>query len=132
MTKNGCLYALHCLQVVEKAKGQEVYDELVKYLHMVRKKHKDSKIDTELVYAYAKTHQIGALEDFINATHQANLQACGDRCAGARTRVCVCRSVALGFASILKHKRYFRARLRVGMFCAYSSMHPLWVCPRLE
>jgi len=68
--------------VVEKAKGQEVYDELVKYLLMVRKKHKDSKIDTELVYAYAKTNQIGALEDFISATHQANLQACGDRCVG--------------------------------------------------
>ncbi|KAF5839265.1 clathrin heavy chain 2 [Dunaliella salina] len=66
-------------EVVEKAKGQEVYGELVKYLLMVRKKHKDSKIDTELVYAYAKTNQIGALEDFINATHQANLQACGDR-----------------------------------------------------
>mmetsp|Transcript_18521 Transcript_18521/g.52003 ORF Transcript_18521/g.52003 Transcript_18521/m.52003 type:complete len:1694 (+) Transcript_18521:108-5189(+) len=66
-------------EVVEKAKGQEVYGELVKYLLMVRKKHKDSKIDTELVYAYAKTNQIGALEDFISATHQANLQACGDR-----------------------------------------------------
>ena len=61
-----------------------MYDELVKYLLMVRKKHKDSKIDTELVYAYAKTKQIGALEEFISATHQANLQACGDRC------VCMC------------------------------------------
>lgn len=36
-------------------------------------------MDTELVYAYAKTGQMGPLEEFIGGTHQANLQACGDR-----------------------------------------------------
>lgn len=67
------------LMVVEKAKGAEVYEDLVKFLLMVRKKQKDAKVDTELVYAYAKTNQMGPLEEFINGTHQANLQACGDR-----------------------------------------------------
>lgn len=38
------------------------------------------QVDTELVYAYAKTSNMAALEEFISATHQANLQACGDRC----------------------------------------------------
>ena len=38
-------------------------------------------MDTELVYAYAKVGQTGQLEEFISGTHQANLQACGDRCA---------------------------------------------------
>jgi len=37
-------------------------------------------VDTELVYAYAKTDQIGPLEDFISSPHQANLQSVGDRC----------------------------------------------------
>jgi hypothetical protein len=32
------------VKVVEKAKGAQVYDELVKYLLMVRKKQKDSKV----------------------------------------------------------------------------------------
>lgn len=32
------------------------------------------------MYAYAKTQNMAALEEFISATHQANLQACGDRC----------------------------------------------------
>ncbi len=38
------------------------------------------QVDTELVYAYAKTNNMAALEEFISSTHQANLQACGDRC----------------------------------------------------
>ena len=53
----------------------------MKYLVMVRKKVKDSKVDTELVYAYARTSQLGPLEEFISGTHQANLQSVGDRCA---------------------------------------------------
>lgn len=73
------LHSWLVVQVVEAAKKVEVYEDLVKYLLMVRKKQKDSKVDTELVYAYAKTNQMGALEEFISATHQANLQACGDR-----------------------------------------------------
>ena len=50
------------------------YEDLVKYLLMVRKKAKDSKVDTELVYAYAKTKQLGPLEEFISSPNQANLQ----------------------------------------------------------
>ncbi|KXZ42859.1 hypothetical protein GPECTOR_114g310 [Gonium pectorale] len=66
--------------VTEAAKGSGCYDDLVKYLLMVRKRVKEAKVDTELVYAYAKTSNMAALEEFISATHQANLQACGDRC----------------------------------------------------
>lgn len=68
------------IAVTEAAKGTGCYDDLVKYLLMVRKKVKEPKVDTELVYAYAKTQNMAALEEFISATHQANLQACGDRC----------------------------------------------------
>lgn len=38
------------------------------------------QVDTELVYAYAKTGGIGPLEEFISGSHQANLQSVGDRC----------------------------------------------------
>ena len=38
------------------------------------------QVDTELVYAYAKTGEIGPLEEFISGSHQANLQSVGDRC----------------------------------------------------
>ena len=56
------------------------YEDLVKYLIMVRKKAKDSKVDTELVYAYAKTKQLGPLEEFISSPNQANLQVSFPSC----------------------------------------------------
>ena len=46
-------------QVTERAKTGEAYAELVKYLLMVRKKQKEPRVDTELVYAYAKVGQSG-------------------------------------------------------------------------
>ena len=55
------------------------YEDLVKYLLMVRKKIKEPKVDTELVYAYAKTNNLGEMDTFIHGSHQANLQAVGDR-----------------------------------------------------
>lgn len=67
-------------QLIDKSKVAECYEELVKYLLMARKTIKDSKVDTELVYAYARIEQLGALEEFISGKHQANLQLCGDRC----------------------------------------------------
>ena len=67
-------------EVIAKSEEAETFDDLVKYLLMVRKQLKDSKVDTELVYAYAKTNQLGPLEEFISGTHFANLQSAGDRC----------------------------------------------------
>ncbi len=34
-----------------------------------------AQVDTELVYAYAKTGDLGALEEFVSGAQQANLQA---------------------------------------------------------
>ena len=59
----------------------------MRYLLMVRKKQKEPRVDTELVYAYARVGLMGALQQFIASTHQANLQACGDRCAVDLERV---------------------------------------------
>jgi clathrin heavy chain len=67
-------------EVIAKANEAGQHDDLAKYLLMVRKKVKDPKVDTELVYAYAKNKDLGPLEEFITGTHLANLQAVGDRC----------------------------------------------------
>jgi len=71
---SGCTHktATTCVHVLLLQAGS--YEDLVKYLIMVRKKAKDSKVDTELVYAYAKTKQLGPLEEFISSPNQANLQ----------------------------------------------------------
>jgi hypothetical protein len=62
---------------------------------MVRKKVKEPKVDTEIMYAYAKTNNLGELDTFMHGTHQANLQAVGDRWGGGGGgwlvgMVCVC------------------------------------------
>ncbi|PSC73488.1 clathrin heavy chain [Micractinium conductrix] len=67
-------------EVIAKANEAGQHDDLAKYLLMVRKKVKDPKVDTELVYAYAKNKDLGPLEEFITGSHLANLQAVGDRC----------------------------------------------------
>jgi len=67
------------LEVIQAAEREENYEELVRYLTMARTKVKDSQIDGELVYAYAKTERLGEMEEFISGTNTANIQAVGDR-----------------------------------------------------
>ncbi|CAJ1416618.1 unnamed protein product [Effrenium voratum] len=67
------------LEVIQAAEREENYDELVRYLTMARTKVKDSQIDGELVYSYAKTERLGDMEEFISGTNTANIQAVGDR-----------------------------------------------------
>lgn len=49
---------------------------------MARKTIKDSKIDSELIYAYAKNgdRYLPDLEAFVSEPNQADAQKCGDRC----------------------------------------------------
>lgn len=66
--------------VIAEAKKSESYEDLVKYLKMVRAKVKEASVDTELAYSYAKIGQLGQLEEFIVSTPGINLQSVGDRC----------------------------------------------------
>lgn len=57
--------------------GQNVSDsweDLVRYLQMARKKSRESYIETELVYAYAKTNRLADLEEFISGPNHAQIQ----------------------------------------------------------
>eukprot|EP00118_Oscarella_pearsei_P024527 m.306251 g.306251 ORF g.306251 m.306251 type:complete len:1689 (+) comp41084_c0_seq1:100-5166(+) len=66
--------------VIETAKASGNFEDLVKYLQMARKKAKESSIDTELVFAYAKTARLAELEEFISGPNHAQIQQVGDRC----------------------------------------------------
>jgi hypothetical protein len=55
-------------------------------------------VDTELVYAYAKTGDLGALEEFISGAQQANLQARARR-ARPSSHACACSVLAVTGAS---------------------------------
>ena len=51
------------------------FDSLVRYLHIARKsKGPSSFVDTELVFALAKTNCLDELKEFISKVHKAELQ----------------------------------------------------------
>ena len=47
---------------------------------MARNKAKESFIETELVFAYAKTNRLADLEEFISGPNHANITQVADRC----------------------------------------------------
>uniref|UniRef100_J3NAM3 Clathrin heavy chain n=2 Tax=Oryza brachyantha TaxID=4533 RepID=J3NAM3_ORYBR len=71
--------ATHFLDVIRAAEEANVYDDLVKYLLMVRQKAREPKVDGELIFAYAKTDRLSDIEEFILMPNVANLQNVGDR-----------------------------------------------------
>jgi clathrin heavy chain len=66
-------------EVIDVASGVRAYEDLVKYLNMVRKKVKEAKVDSELIFAYAKLNRLDDIEEFIVTPNLANLQTVGDR-----------------------------------------------------
>uniref|UniRef100_A0A667XLR9 Clathrin, heavy chain b (Hc) n=1 Tax=Myripristis murdjan TaxID=586833 RepID=A0A667XLR9_9TELE len=56
------------------------WEDLVKFLLMARKKARESYVETELIFALAKTNRLAELEEFINGPNNAHIQQVGDRC----------------------------------------------------
>ncbi|KAF7816495.1 clathrin heavy chain 1 [Senna tora] len=71
--------ATQFLDVIHAAEDANVYHDLVRYLLMVRQKAKEPKVDSELIYAYAKIDRLSDIEEFILMPNVANLQNVGDR-----------------------------------------------------
>ena len=47
---------------------------------MARKKARESYVETELVFAYAKTNRLADLEEFISGPNNANIQQASNNC----------------------------------------------------
>lgn len=69
------------IEVVKKCTETNHWEDLVRYLQMARKKSRDSFIETELCFAYAKTNRLTDLEEFITEPNHAQIQQVGDRCS---------------------------------------------------
>jgi len=67
------------MEVIQVAEREENCEELVRFLKMARTKVKDQHIDSELLYAFAKTDNLPEMEEFVSGTTTANTQAIGDR-----------------------------------------------------
>nr|CAG4651561.1 EOG090X0064 [Triops cancriformis] len=68
------------LDVVATAHSSDSWEDLVRYLQMARKKTRESHIESELLYAYAKTNRLADLEEFLAGPNHADIQRIGDRC----------------------------------------------------
>ena len=71
--------ATEFLDVIRAAGQTGAFEDLVKYLLMVRRNVKEPKVDSELIYAYAKIDRLGEIEEFILQPNVANLPNVGDR-----------------------------------------------------
>jgi len=68
------------MEVVNVAGSSGNWEYLVKYLQMARKKARETFVETELIYAYAKTNRLAELEEFISGPNHAQILQVGDRC----------------------------------------------------
>jgi len=68
------------LQVISAAQNVDNYGDLVSYLKMARKDIKESALDTELIYALARTRKLAELEEFVAAPNVAKIDSIGERC----------------------------------------------------
>ena len=68
------------VMVCAEANEAEIWTELIPYLKMARKTMQENLVDTELIYAYAKTNNLTELEQFVSGPNVANIQSIGDRC----------------------------------------------------
>uniref|UniRef100_H3C638 Clathrin heavy chain n=2 Tax=Tetraodon nigroviridis TaxID=99883 RepID=H3C638_TETNG len=56
------------------------WEDLVKFLQTARKKARESYVETELIFALAKTNCLAELEEFIHGPNDAHIQQVDDRC----------------------------------------------------
>jgi len=68
------------VEVINATESADCYPELVAYLTMCRKKVKEAHLDSELIFAYAKSEDFAALEEFISAPNVGRIQDVAERC----------------------------------------------------
>ncbi|CAG8535423.1 3237_t:CDS:10 [Ambispora leptoticha] len=67
-------------EVIDISSRAGKYEDLVRYLQMCRKHVREPLVDSELLFAFAKTGRFHDLEEFLNGPNVAQIQAIGDRC----------------------------------------------------
>jgi len=66
--------------VISTAENVSSYEDLVSYLKMARKTIKESVLDTQFIYALARTNKLAELEEFVSIPNVAKIDQIGERC----------------------------------------------------
>lgn len=67
-------------EVIHVAGLAERYEDLVRFLQMARYQTREVVIDSELLFAFAKTNRLSDLENLLTGPNIAQVQSVGDRC----------------------------------------------------
>jgi clathrin heavy chain len=67
-------------EVIDISARAGKYEDLVRYLQMCRKKVREPQVDSELLFAYAKTERYHDIEEYLNSPNVAQIQVVGDKC----------------------------------------------------
>ncbi|KAG9319692.1 hypothetical protein KVV02_006937 [Mortierella alpina] len=68
------------VEVISIASRADKYEDLMRYLQMARKQSREPHIESELLFAYAKTGRLADMEEILNSPNTAQVQVIGDRC----------------------------------------------------
>ncbi|KAJ3294084.1 hypothetical protein HK104_003936 [Borealophlyctis nickersoniae] len=72
--------ATNYAEVIQVAERANKFEDLVRFLQMARKKIREPAVESELVFAFAKTGRLADLEEFISAPNIAVIGQVGERC----------------------------------------------------
>lgn len=75
------------------------WEDLVKFLQMARKKARESYVETELIFALAKTNRLAELEEFINGPNNAHIQQVRPETHKAQSRLLLVDSFSPVYSS---------------------------------
>jgi len=116
------------LNVIEAANQTNSWEELQEFLKMARTEGglKDPIVDTELIYAYAKSNHLAELEDFVASPNVAQIQVVGDRCFADE----MYEAAKLLFTSISNYGRLAEALVMLSQFQAAVDAAKKAMSPR--
>jgi len=104
------------------------WEDLVKFLQMARKKARESYVETELIFALAKTNRLAELEEFVSGPNNAHIQQVKGTQPG-RQHSGRCVAVVLGVTSFPSLGRWATAVMTTG--CTRRPSSCTTTCPTL-
>ena len=97
-------------EVIVVCNREDKFEDLVRYLQMARKKAREPMVESELVFAFAKTNRLADMEEFINAPNVAQIAQVGERCFDAE----MYEAAKILFSSVSNWARLATTLVRLG------------------
>ena len=101
-------------RVIAVAKSVENYEDLVRYLQMARTKAREPEVESQLIFAYAKTDRLADLEELVSSPNIAKVGEVGDLCYDAQLYA----AARILYSNVSNHGRLASTLVHLGEFQA--------------